>query len=119
MKKEEKFIKERNEMLKKNSVAELEKFFKKWAKEIYPSFKAAPMITKKATLCKMIVALPELKDTELAKESEAWLRRAGMRLRVRPKTNDPCKDCENINTCFEKKNEPCDKMFLENDWLAK
>lgn len=103
MTKEEKFYKERDLMLAKDSVPELEKFFKKWNKELYLSFKDTTPLTKRATLCKMICANPKFKGTELEKKSSDWLKRANMKLRVRIKNN----------------NEPCDNKFLENDWLGK
>lgn len=79
MTKYDKFIKERNAMLAKNSVEELTKYFKKWgSKEEYLAFKAARPIVKKATLCKMICAIDEFKDTKLYEDSAAWLKRHNM-----------------------------------------
>jgi len=82
MDKMSKFVKERHKALESYSVPELEKFIKKWHKEMYPSFKDAKPIVKRATLCKMICNSEDFAGTELEKRAAKWLRLVGMRKKM-------------------------------------
>jgi len=118
-KKVEKFVRERNEMLAKNSVEELEKFFKKWHRDVYKEFKASKPIVKQATLYKMICNVPELKGTDLEKEATVWLRTMHMQRNLFVKKKEPCEGCPDLNRCYDDK-EPCEKVQLANDdWWKK
>lgn len=108
-KKVEKFVIERDKALETFSVAELEKFMKKWHKEMYAEFKKASPLTKKATLCKMICAVTKFQGTELEKKASDWLKYHKMRKLGAIRRNiDPCRKCPTISTCDPK--EPCEEM---------
>ena len=75
------YVKERDEMLKKCSVEELTKFMEKhkhlYAEGFYEDFVKASYFVKEATLYKMIVNVPKLPKALRAK-SYMWLCSHGM-----------------------------------------
>ena len=70
------YVKARDEMLRKRSVAELERFVEAHKEDLAEGFakrfKSAPQKVKEATLHKMIVNATSLPDT-MRDESAAWL----------------------------------------------
>ena len=73
-----KYVKERDEMLKKCSVEELKRFIKNHNNaEFYENFCNASELVQEATLHKMIVNVPKL-PKELRAKSMLWLVTHGM-----------------------------------------